>query len=452
MLLLTLKTLALDGSLQAEFHSIRKNNARNDGLLSHEWFRVILDEAHCIKNANTLCSKACCLLKAERRWCVTGTPIQNSLQDVYSLLKFLQHEPWCESGFWKAAIPSVSNDKNIDGEENDSQIALDRVRRVLAPLTLRRSKDTMNSDGVPILTLPPIEIRTIDVHLSDPEREFYNALKSRSRTIFEGIVKQGSFTKSYFQIFALLNRLRQSCDHVALTVRNHIEDSNWKSTSLGAAVEADLGKASLDNTDSVDNKFLEGLLQKFQLKQMSSSQEDHKGCISEEFIRKVATQISQAVSLKQESIEDECAICLENIHINSAVITPCAHVFCAQCLIQILSSASPGKTKAPSSSSPITCPDGECPECREHIEAKRIISFFQRDGNVETKFLLEHSSKAKEDFNYEAGARTTLENALNGESSSKLTAILEELGKIWVDDPGSKVLIFSQFLGFLVSC
>mmetsp|Transcript_20834 Transcript_20834/g.30839 ORF Transcript_20834/g.30839 Transcript_20834/m.30839 type:complete len:1153 (+) Transcript_20834:3-3461(+) len=435
------------GSLQAEFHAISKRNARNDGLLSYEWFRVILDEAHCIKNANTLCSKACCMLQAERRWCVTGTPIQNSLQDVYALLKFLQHEPWCENGFWKAAIPSISNDKKAEGEETKSQIALDRVRRVLSPLILRRSKDTLNSDGVPILTLPPMDVKTIDVHLSDPEREFYNSLKFRSRTIFEGIVKQGSFTKSYFQIFALLNRLRQACDHVALTVRNHIEDANWKPTNLSTDVASDSVKDPVGTTDLVDNSFLEGLLQKFRMKQVSATEVKKNG-ISEEFIKKVATQISQAVSLKRESIDDECAICLENIRINNAVITPCAHVFCSQCLVQILSSACSTKCNV-SAQIPFSCPDGECPECREHIEAKKIISLSQKDDKVETTFLIENSSKPEESLYDEAGARTTLENALNGENSAKLKAIIEELGKIWVHDPRSKVLIFSQFLGFL---
>ena len=99
---------------------------------------------------------------------VTGTPIQNSLQDVYALLKFLRHEPWCESGFWKAAITnaamgfvdnndakSVKSDTS-DGAKNElpynrdeggASEALSRVKRLLAPLIIRRTKDTLHKNG-----------------------------------------------------------------------------------------------------------------------------------------------------------------------------------------------------------------------------------------------------------------------------------------------------------------
>ena len=116
-------------------------------LLSIEFHRVILDEAHIIKNQKTSVSAAACSVKATKRWCVTGTPISNSLQDVYGLLKFLKHEPWCEGSFWKKAIKSVKPGDE-DGEGDDViSISLDRVRRVLEPLILRRTKDTLRADG-----------------------------------------------------------------------------------------------------------------------------------------------------------------------------------------------------------------------------------------------------------------------------------------------------------------
>ena len=84
-------------------------------LFKYKWHRVILDEAHIIKNAHTevyysiipiiylffivvfndiQVAQACCLLESQMRWVLTGTPIQNSLNDLFSLLKFLKHEPW----------------------------------------------------------------------------------------------------------------------------------------------------------------------------------------------------------------------------------------------------------------------------------------------------------------------------------------------------------------------
>lgn len=138
------------GSLQGEWlaHSKSAEGANQRGLVGHSWKRIILDEAHCVKNTATVASRACCLLQAERRWCVSGTIIQNSLDDVYALLKFLKHEPWCQSSFWKATISS--NLRNNDSMETKQQ-ALDRVRRLLAPIMLRRTKASVDKAGYVLL-------------------------------------------------------------------------------------------------------------------------------------------------------------------------------------------------------------------------------------------------------------------------------------------------------------
>ena len=423
---------------------MNKNRIVNEALLTYGWFRVILDEAHCIKNPVTISSRACCMLQAERRWCVTGTPIQNSLQDAYGLVKFLRHEPWCETGLWKTAITKVSTSKkDDDGNSSDGlHMALERVRRVLAPLILRRSKDTLNKNGEPILTLPPMEVKIVEVHLSTAEREFYNALKSKSQSIFEGIVEQGSFTKAYFQIFALINRLRQACDHIALTVKSHVDD--WSPSEIDikdACASSKKQPRTLAQQDGINEQFIQSLLAKFQSNQ--STPDSAKENPNDKFCAQMASKISQAISSSKHEVDDECAICLENPKILDAVITPCAHVFCRDCLVKILRAAKP--------SCP-TLPDGECPCCKAKIEAKRIISLHERGGNTESRFLVNASPRGKTETvkdQTDLAARQMLENALRGADSAKMTAILDELEKIWDIDPGSKVLIFSQFLGFL---
>ncbi|PKI44139.1 hypothetical protein CRG98_035483 [Punica granatum] len=60
-----------------------------------EWYRVVLDEAHTIKSSKTQVAQAAFTLLSHCRWCLTGTPLQNNLEDLYSLLCFLHVEPWC---------------------------------------------------------------------------------------------------------------------------------------------------------------------------------------------------------------------------------------------------------------------------------------------------------------------------------------------------------------------
>jgi DNA repair protein RAD5 len=135
------------GSLQSEWLTFSKapEGSGSSVLLGHEWKRVILDEAHYVKNTSTVASKACRMLRAERRWCVSGTIIQNSLDDVYALLAFLRHEPWCHKSFWKAAISTKL--RSAESSPDDKQEGLDRVRRLLAPIMLRRTKTSLDQDG-----------------------------------------------------------------------------------------------------------------------------------------------------------------------------------------------------------------------------------------------------------------------------------------------------------------
>lgn len=456
-------------------------------LLQTHWLRVILDEAHCIRNQRTLASKVCCNLTAEHRWCVSGTIIQNSLDDVFGIMKFLKHEPWCLPPFWKAAITAPANakpsDDDIDPErrEESLQTALGRVRRLLGPIMLRRTKDSVTKDGEPILTLPPVETKVVKVEFSETEREFYNAVLARSLEVFDGFMESGTASKAYFQIFSMLSRLRQVCDHIALTVKSKIDDDEWMSSSgqdqYSDAVSKVAGKApaksTTKDTDALGQQFLDGLLKKFYEKQsprkVTKRSADESECPTKRtkdqaYISRVARALTQAVEDNSTHIEEECAICLEHPKIDDAVLTPCAHIFCRGCLVDTLRSQAPAESKDPSLISSIMgCPDGKCPTCQEKVDAKRIIALSKShvgDGNSMTSsFLTEKKPSSSRSIKQEvretqegnpfAVARQILENAVSGTESSKMNAVMQELNAVWTLDPGSKVLIFSHYLGFL---
>lgn len=72
---------------------INSDFASQGPLFKIPWFRIILDEAHTIKNKDTSIAKVITKLQGRFKWAVTGTPIQNKLDDLYALIKFLEVEP-----------------------------------------------------------------------------------------------------------------------------------------------------------------------------------------------------------------------------------------------------------------------------------------------------------------------------------------------------------------------
>lgn len=84
---------------------------------------------------------------------------------------------------------------------------------------LRRTKDSTDKDGRPILVLPPIDVQVIECEFSEVENDFYNALYKRSKIKFDQFVQQGKVLHNFASILELLLRLRQCCDHPFLVMR-----------------------------------------------------------------------------------------------------------------------------------------------------------------------------------------------------------------------------------------
>ncbi len=79
-------------------------NGLKKGCFGVHWYRAMLDEAHTIKNRNAKMTKACYEIQSHYRWCLTGTPMQNNLDELQSLIKFLRIQPYCQMTSWKESI------------------------------------------------------------------------------------------------------------------------------------------------------------------------------------------------------------------------------------------------------------------------------------------------------------------------------------------------------------
>ncbi|KAJ6739798.1 TRANSCRIPTION TERMINATION FACTOR 2-RELATED [Salix purpurea] len=187
------------------------------------WSRVILDEAQTIKNHRTQVARACCSLRAKRRWCLSGTPIQNSIDDLYSYFRFLRYDPY-------AVYKSFYNTIKVPISRN-SLHGYKKLQAVLRAIMLRRTKATL-IDGQPIINLPPKSICLSKVDFSAEERAFYTRLEADSRSKFKAYAAAGTVNQNYANILLMLLRLRQACDHPLLVKGFNSESVEKDSTKM----------------------------------------------------------------------------------------------------------------------------------------------------------------------------------------------------------------------------
>nr|CAB3486567.1 unnamed protein product [Digitaria exilis] len=237
----------------------------------------------------------------------------NNLEDLYSLLCFLHVEPWCNAKWWQKLIQKPY--------ENGDDRGLKILKAILKPLMLRRTKETKDKIGNPILVLPPAHIEVVECEQSEHERDFYEALFRRSKVQFDNFVAQGSVLNNYANILELLLRLRQCCNHPFLVI-SRVDPQKY----------ADL--------DQLAQRFLEGV-------QRCSGR--HSALPLRAYVEEVVEEIRQGGTT-------ECPICLESAS-DDPVLTPCAHRMCRECLLSSWRS-----------------PDGgPCPLCRNHISKSDLI-------------------------------------------------------------------------------
>lgn len=137
------------GTVNAEVNGrTAKSTGGLSPLMQLKWFRIVLDEAHTIREANTKQSKAICSLHAQRRWCLTGTAIQNRIDDLGSLTKFLRLYPYDTAPLFNQYVrgPATSGDANF----------IKTLRVFVDSFSLRRLKDRIDlpKRSEPLVTLP----------------------------------------------------------------------------------------------------------------------------------------------------------------------------------------------------------------------------------------------------------------------------------------------------------
>ncbi|CAF2075880.1 hypothetical protein Bca4012_089697 [Brassica carinata] len=207
--------------------------AQSGPLAKVSWFRVVLDEAQSIKNHKTQVARACWGLRAKRRWCLSGTPIQNSIDDLYSYFRFLKYDPYSSYVWFCNSIKNPVAKTPVKGYQ--------KLQAILKTVMLRRTKGSL-IDGKPVISLPPKSIELRKVEFTEEERDFYSNLEKESRSQFQEYKEAGTVKQNYVNILLMLLRLRQACDHPLLVKGEY--SFTWES-SLGLAKKENFSETSL---------------------------------------------------------------------------------------------------------------------------------------------------------------------------------------------------------------
>jgi SNF2 family DNA or RNA helicase len=205
------------------------------GCFAVSWYRTMLDEAHTIKNRNAKMTKACYEIRSHYRWCLTGTPMQNNLDELQSLIKFLRIQPYCEMSNWKDSIAGPM--KNGRGN-----LAMRRLQIFLKAFMKRRTKEVLKKEGAlnfggkaakdgddkPAFQIVARNVETVIGEFTAKERAFYDRLSDRAQSRLDEMM--GGAKQDYIGALVLLLRLRQACNHPNLTKTNVKDDKDALTT------------------------------------------------------------------------------------------------------------------------------------------------------------------------------------------------------------------------------
>jgi SWI/SNF-related matrix-associated actin-dependent regulator of chromatin subfamily A3 len=217
-------------SFQTLASEYRKRSNRQSLLYSTTWRRLVLDEAHAIRNHNTTTAKAVFGLEAESRWAMTGTPLQNRISDLSSILQFLRVYPYCDRKVFEADIVRV-------WKLEDETLALDRLKRLFQCIAIRRHRHSIN--------LPDRTDLRKYVDLNDEERTAYRQIESPIVDMIDNALRRDMQEPgTYMHALLKINSLRKFCN---IGLESNASNLGWKSPLLGGVTHGSELQAIFDD-------------------------------------------------------------------------------------------------------------------------------------------------------------------------------------------------------------
>ncbi|KAG7377159.1 hypothetical protein PHYPSEUDO_012067 [Phytophthora pseudosyringae] len=373
-----------------------------------QWTRIVLDEAHYIKDRNCNTARGVFELKSTYKWCLSGTPLQNRIGELFSLVRFLQvkkyayyHCNMCDCQMLDYNFPdrkcvqcthsaiqhySYFNKKVVIpiqayGYVAEGKVAMQRLQNdVLQHILLRRTKEGRSDD----ISLPPKLVRIRKDRLDERENDFYEAIYTQSQAQFNTYVSSGTLLNNYAHIFDLLIRLRQAVDHPYLVIYSKSNPALQLPSSAAPLVEQ----------------------QPFGTSGSSSPEEDDRSC----------------------------TICHE--YVEDGVGAKCGHEFCRECVKEYIESLPAGG-------------EATCPTCSKPL----TVDLSRPVGEVISSEPAKEAVRSPKGVNLSSFHRNSILHRISDihafQSSTKIEALMQELELMRIRDPSGKAIIFSQFVNML---
>ncbi|KAK5175504.1 uncharacterized protein LTR77_000643 [Saxophila tyrrhenica] len=390
---------------------------RRNALGSIQWFRIVLDEAHQIRTQNTQFFQSCRALAAQRRWALTGTPLQNSVSDIGSLVRFLRLKPFDDG---------TSFAQHISGpiKRGGNKDAVGHLQMIIHGITLRRTKERIDlpERREDIVRLDFTEAEAIDVHLFS--RTANRDIRIMSKSRFRG--------KSYAHMLKSIGRLRAYCAHGREMLH---EDDMKELEGLTASTAIDLGDEP-DEENKEDGTFIAERHAYETLHMMTESETDtctkcgRKVCDAKDDPE--ANPASNEESSDEDDSSDE-----GDARDVLGYLTPCYHLICPSCKDDHVALTLP-KLRVDHYH--------HCPHCEQYVrfglfELRRSALKAMLDSR---RKLSKRKGKAQWDESNYSGP------------STKVKALLDDLRKneaetasLGIDEPPIRSVIFSGWTTYL---
>ena len=223
-----LKTLVIRGNLQERKKQIEDIENYDLVITSYDLLKrdielyeekdykfrfIIADEAQYLKNSNTQNAKAIKKIKSDTRYALTGTPIENSLAELWSIFDFIM------PGYLFTYRKFKSLYETAIVKENDEK-ALERLKMLIEPFVLRRTKKEVLTE------LPDKTVTILNNEMAEEQKDIYLTYLAQAKQDIKEHIEINGLEGTHMQILTALTRLRQICCHPSLFMSNYEEGSS----------------------------------------------------------------------------------------------------------------------------------------------------------------------------------------------------------------------------------